>query len=95
MQAPTDKNTFYPDLESFEKLITDKTRVVLLNTPNNPTGVIYKEDTIKKIAEILERKQKELGRTIFIISDEPYRELAYGGIEAVSYTHLDVYKRQI
>ena len=75
VQAPTDKETFYPDLESFEKLITDKTRVVLINTPNNPTGVI------KQIADILNRKQKELGRTIFLISDEPYRELAYGGVE--------------
>ena len=81
VQAPTDKETFYPDLESFEKLITDKTRVVLINTPNNPTGVIYSEDTIKKIAEIMDRKQKELGRTIFLISDEPYRELAFGGAE--------------
>lgn len=81
VQAPTDKKTFYPDIEGFEKLITDKTRVVILNTPNNPTGVIYKEDTIVQIAEILKKKQKELGRTIYIISDEPYRELAYGGVE--------------
>ncbi|HIU25139.1 MAG TPA: pyridoxal phosphate-dependent aminotransferase [Candidatus Copromorpha excrementigallinarum] len=81
VQAPTDKETFYPDLEAFEKLIGSRTRVVLLNSPNNPTGVIYKEETIKEIAAILERKQKELGRTIFIISDEPYRELAYGGAE--------------
>lgn len=81
VQAPTDKTTFYPDVESFEKLITDKTRVVILNNPNNPTGVVYKEETIKQIAEILERKQKELGRTIFLISDEPYRELAYDGVE--------------
>ncbi len=81
VQAPTDQETFYPDLDEFEKLISEKTRVVLINTPNNPTGVIYKEDTIRKIADILERKQKELGRTIFIISDEPYRELAYDGAE--------------
>lgn len=81
VQAPTDRENFYPNLEEFEKLITDKTRVVLLNTPNNPTGVIYKEETIKQIAAILEKKQKELGRTIFIISDEPYRELAYEGVE--------------
>ena len=59
VQAPTDKETFYPDLESFEKLITDKTRVVLINTPNNPTGVIYSEETIKQIADILNRKQRE------------------------------------
>ena len=58
VQAPTDKDTFYPDLEAFEKLIGDKTRVVLLNSPNNPTGVIYSEETIKEIASILERKQK-------------------------------------
>lgn len=81
VQAPTDKETFYPDIEGFEKLITDKTRVVILNTPNNPTGVVYSEETIKRIAEMLERKQKELGRTIFIIADEPYRELAYEGVE--------------
>lgn len=73
VQAPTDQETFYPDLEAFEKLIGDKTRVVLINTPNNPTGVIYSEETIRQIADILERKQKELGRTIFLISDEPYR----------------------
>ena len=81
VQAPTDQETFYPDLGAFEKLIGDKTRVVLINTPNNPTGVIYSEETIRQIADILERKQKELGRTIFLISDEPYRELAYGDVE--------------
>ena len=81
VQAPTDQETFYPDLEAFEKLIGDKTRVVLINTPNNPTGVIYSEETIRQITDILERKQKELGRTIFLISDEPYRELAYGAVE--------------
>ena len=81
VQAPTDQETFYPDLEAFEKLIGDKTRVVLINTPNNPTGVIYSEETIRQIADILERKQNDLGRTIFLISDEPYRELAYGDVE--------------
>lgn len=81
VQAPTNQETFYPDLEAFEKLIGDKTRVVLINTPNNPTGVIYSEETIRQIADILKRKQKELGRTIFLISDEPYRELAYGDVE--------------
>lgn len=81
VQAPTDKKTFYPDVEALEKLITNKTRVVLLNSPNNPTGVIYSEETIQQIAAILNKKQKELGRTIFILSDEPYRELAYGGTE--------------
>ena len=81
VQGPTDKETFYPDLESFEKLITDKTRVVLINTPNNPTGVIYSEETIKQIADYPEQKAEGACRTIFLISDEPYRELAYGGVE--------------
>lgn len=80
VQAPTDQETFQPDLAAFESCITDKTRVVLINSPHNPTGVIYSEDTIKGIAAVLEKKQKELGRTIFIIADEPYRELAYDNI---------------
>ena len=81
VQAPTDKETFYPDLEAFEALITDKTRAVIINTPNNPTGVIYSEETIKQLGEILNKKQQELGTTIFLIADEPYRELAYDGVE--------------
>jgi len=81
VQAPTDSETFYPDLKAFEKLITDKTRAVIINTPNNPTGVIYKEETIKELADILMKKQDELGTTIFLVSDEPYRELAYDGAE--------------
>ena len=90
VQAQTDKGTFQPDLEIFEKCITDKTRVVLINSPHNPTGVIYSEETIKGIAAILQRKQKELNRTIFIIADEPYRELAYDGIEVPYVTkHYD------
>lgn len=81
VQAPTDKKTFYPDIEALKGLITDKTRAVLINTPNNPTGVIYSEETIKQIAAIMEEKQQELGRTLFLIADEPYRELAYDGAQ--------------
>ena len=81
VQAPTDKKTFQPDLKSFEKLVGDKTRVVLINSPHNPTGVVYSEETIKGIADILKKKQKELNRAIFIIADEPYLELAYDGVE--------------
>ena len=81
VQAPTDKKTFQPDLKSFEKLVGDKTLVVLINSPHNPTGVVYSEETIKGIADILKKKQKELNRAIFIIADEPYRELAYDGVE--------------
>ena len=81
VQAPTDKKTFQPDLKAFEKLVGNKTRVVLINSPHNPTGVVYSEETIKGIANILKKKQKELNRAIFIIADEPYRELAYDGVE--------------
>lgn len=72
---------FQPNLEEFEKKINEKTKAILINTPNNPTGVIYSEETIKKISEILNKKQIEFGNDIFLISDEPYRELAYDGNE--------------
>lgn len=78
--SPNTEN-FMPNLEEFENKITSKTKAILVNTPNNPTGVIYKEDTIKKIAEIMNRKEKEFGHEIFLISDEPYRELVYDNIE--------------
>lgn len=79
--VPPDTATFQPDLDTFGKMITPKTKAVIVNTPNNPTGVVYSEDTIKKMAEILERKQKEYDRVIILFSDEPYRELAYDGVE--------------
>lgn len=73
--------SFQPNLEDFENKITERTKLVLINTPNNPTGVIYKEDILKKMFEILEQKQKEYGHEIFVVSDEPYRELVYEDIE--------------
>lgn len=69
------------DLESFEKAITKNTKAVVLNSPNNPSGVVASEEIIKGMCEILERKQKEYGKEIFLISDEPYRELVYDGVE--------------
>ena len=72
---------FQPKLDEFEQKITPKTKAVIVNTPNNPTGVVYSEKTIKKLAAIMEAKQKEYGTEIFLISDEPYRELAYDGVE--------------
>ncbi len=72
---------FQPKLDEFETKITPKTKAVIVNTPNNPTGVVYSEDTIKKMAAIMEAKQKEFGTDIYLISDEPYRELAYDGVE--------------
>lgn len=76
-----DTETFQPKLDEFEEKITAKTKAVIVNTPNNPTGVVYSEETIKKMAAILEAKQKEFGTDIYLISDEPYRELAYDGVE--------------
>jgi Aspartate/tyrosine/aromatic aminotransferase len=73
--------TFQPNLTEFEEKITEKTKAVIVNTPNNPTGVVYSEETIQKLAAILEKKQKEFGTSIYLISDEPYRELAYDGVE--------------
>ena len=72
---------FQPKLDEFEAKITEKTKAVIVNTPNNPTGVVYSEETIQKLAAILEKKQKEFGTDIYLISDEPYRELAYDGVE--------------
>ena len=76
-----DTETFQPNLPEFEEKVTAKTKAVIINNPNNPTGVIYSEETIKSIASILEKKQEEYGHPIFIISDEPYRELVYTGAE--------------
>jgi aspartate aminotransferase len=71
--------SFQPDLIDFEEKINPLTKAVIINNPNNPTGVIYTEDTIEKIAVILRKKEEEFNHEIFIISDEPYRELAYDG----------------
>lgn len=72
---------FQPNLAELEEKITPKTKAVIVNTPNNPTGVVYSEETIKKLAAVLEKKQKEYGTSIYLIADEPYRELAYDGVE--------------
>ena len=73
--------TFQPNLKELEEKINANTRAVIVNTPHNPTGVVYSEETIQKLAAILEKKQKEFGTEIYLISDEPYRELAYDGVE--------------
>ncbi|QNU65588.1 pyridoxal phosphate-dependent aminotransferase [Ruminiclostridium herbifermentans] len=73
----TDHSTFLPDTELLEKNITANTKAVLINTPNNPTGVVYSREILNSIANVLEKKSKEFGHTIYIISDEPYRKLTY------------------
>ena len=81
VEISPDTTTFQPNLAEFEQKITPKTKAVIVNTPHNPTGVVYSEETIKKLSAILEAKQKEFGSVIYLISDEPYRELAYDGVE--------------
>lgn len=79
--VPSDPQTFQPDAEKLAAAVTPKTKAVIINNPNNPTGVVYSEETIKKLAAALEAKQQEYGTSIYLISDEPYRELAYDGVE--------------
>ena len=72
---------FQPSGQALREAVTPKTKALILNNPNNPTGVIYPEEKIKELAAVLEEKQRELGTSIYIISDEPYRELAYDGTD--------------
>ena len=81
VEVSPDTETFMPNLAEFAEKITAKTKAVLINNPNNPTGVVYSEEVIKKLAKIMEDKQNEFGTEIYLISDEPYRELAYDGVE--------------
>ncbi|MCI8672248.1 MAG: pyridoxal phosphate-dependent aminotransferase [Lachnospiraceae bacterium] len=79
VEVPSNSETFLPDLTALGNAITEKTRAVLINNPNNPTGVIYPEESIIRLAELLSAKEKVYGHAIYLISDEPYRELAYDG----------------
>ncbi len=81
VEIPANTADFQPKVDELAKAITQKTKVVIINSPNNPTGVVYSRATLEKIASILESRQKELGTSIYIVSDEPYRELAYDGVE--------------
>lgn len=78
-EVAPDTDTFQPDLEDFKSKITEKTKAVIINNPVNPTGVIYSEETIEKMASIMREKQEEYGHEIYMVSDEPYRELVYDG----------------
>lgn len=86
VEISADTEHFQLNLEEFESKITDKTKAVIINNPNNPSGVVYSEETIIKLTDIMKKKQEELGTEIFLISDEPYRELVYDGAEVVYLT---------
>ena len=75
----TDPETFQPDIAAIEAAITQKTRAIIINSPNNPTGAVYSAEALSELGRMLERKQNELGSTIYTISDEPYARLAFDG----------------
>lgn len=77
----SDPDTFQIDFDLLEKAVCKKTAAVLVNSPNNPSGVVYGEETVKRLAKLLEEKSAQFGRTIYLITDEPYRELVYGGVK--------------
>lgn len=79
VSTPMEK-TFQIDVCDFESKITENTKAVIINSPNNPSGVVYSEQTIKDVCSVLEKKQKEYGHPIFLIADEPYRELVFGDV---------------
>lgn len=79
--VPADTSTFQPNLKRFKELITPKTKAVIINSPNNPSGVVYSEESLKNMSEILEAKEREYGNAIYVISDEPYNKIVYDGIK--------------
>lgn len=80
--VPAHTEDFQINFEAFEEMIGERTMAVLINTPNNPTGVVYSTETVKRLAEVLREKSKQFGHTVYLISDEPYRELLFAGVDA-------------
>jgi len=83
--------TFAPDFDALEEAITSKTRVLLINSPHNPTGVVYSREDLTGLSDLLQKKSREYGRPIWLIADEPYRFLAYDGVEVPSVLPLYPY----
>ena len=79
--VPVLPETFQPDAEALAGAITERTKILILNSPNNPTGVVYTEESIKAVAKVLAEAEERIGHEIYIFSDEPYRELVYGDVE--------------
>lgn len=80
--VPPDLESFQINFEKFEEMLTEKVMAVLLNTPNNPSGVVYSGETLERLAEVLRKKSVQYGHDIYLISDEPYREIVFDGAEA-------------
>lgn len=79
--TPADPGNFQIDFDALERLISPRTKGVIINSPNNPSGVVYSEKTIRRLAELLERKGKEYQNAIYLLADEPYREIVYDGVQ--------------
>lgn len=80
VEVPARQQDFQPDIEALEAAINEHTKAVIINTPNNPVGVIYTPEALNQLANLLRTKSTEYGRPIFLLSDEPYRELAFGPV---------------
>lgn len=80
VEVPPDRKYFQIPFESLEKAITTNTRILIINSPNNPSGAVYSEDTYRKLAALLKIKSAEIGHPIYLIADEPYREIVYDGL---------------
>ena len=80
--VPPDVPGFQINMDALASMLNANTQAVILNSPNNPSGVVYTKETLEQLAELLTRKSEEIGHPIYIVSDEPYRELVYGGVEA-------------
>ncbi len=83
--------TFDLDIDAIARAITEKTRVFLINSPNNPTGAVYSRERLQELADLLQRKSEEYGRPIYLLADEPYRFLAFDGVEVPSILPLYPY----
>lgn len=86
----SEDKTFQIDMKKFAAAITEKTKAVIINSPNNPSGVVYTVETIEKMCDLLRKKEEEYGHSIFVITDEPYRELVYDNTEVpyiINYYH--------
>lgn len=81
---PSLPDTFAPDAGALENAVTEKTRVLLINSPHNPTGVVYSREQLRALVDVLERQSRRYGRPIWLVADEPYRFLAYDGVEVPS-----------
>lgn len=79
---PADTESFQINFDLLEQELSEKTAAVLINTPNNPSGVVYSTETVKRLAALLTQKSEELGHTIYLISDEPYREIVFSGVDS-------------